>query len=251
MAVSANTLFHFTDKKENLKGILENAFLPKYSLEDITTATPENSSFQTSYIPMVCFCDLLFPQIKSHIDFYGDYGIGLRKKEWGIKKGISPVFYFPEEVMSARLIQSVANSISKEIKIESEQEIISQQLQNFYKCVKPYEGKAFNKRERKLEDRLFYNEREWRFIPKNFPVVPESKMNHRKLKEDNAKLQREELLRFESRDVKYIIVKNDKEIEEFVDFIERKLIQKFEARERKLLLSKLICVDQISDDMVS
>ena len=79
MAVSANTLFHFTDEKSKLMGILKNSFYPKYSLEDISNATPEVSIYRTAHIPMVCFCDIVFSQIKNHIDFYGDYGIAFTK----------------------------------------------------------------------------------------------------------------------------------------------------------------------------
>lgn len=85
MAVSANTLFHFTEK-DRLKNILLNGFLPSYSLEDLSNATPEGSPYSAAHTPMVCFCDLVFSQIKKHIDFYGNYGIGLRKDSWGQKK---------------------------------------------------------------------------------------------------------------------------------------------------------------------
>src|SRR3989338_11108663 len=98
MAVSANTLFHFTEK-DTLKQILLNDFYPKYSKEDLSNATPENSIYKVAYTPMVCFCDLIFSQIKKHIEFYGSYGIGLRKDNWGRKKGISPIVYVPEKSM--------------------------------------------------------------------------------------------------------------------------------------------------------
>src|SRR5690606_31643375 len=100
MAISANTLFHFTEK-EKLKQILLNDFYPNYCLEDLSNATPPVSIYKNAYIPMVCFCDLVFSQIKKHIDFYGDYGIGLRKKGWGIERGISPIYYVPEASISA------------------------------------------------------------------------------------------------------------------------------------------------------
>ncbi len=249
MGVSANTLFHFTDRKENLEGILKNYFFPKYSLEDISNATPDISTYKTAHIPMVCFCDLLFSQIKSHIDFYGDYGIGLRKKEWGIKKGISPIFYFPKEASSAKLIQSLANAISSKTKNPREKSSIRKELQNFYKCMKPYDGIAFNKKDKRMEDRIFYNEREWRFTPKKFPVLPENN-SATKIKEANAEMQDTERLAFKAQDVKYIIVKEEKEIPDFVSFIEKELTNQFQKQDEiKLLVSKLISVEQIKDDM--
>jgi len=249
MAVSANTLFHFTDEKEKLMSILENSFYPKYSLEDISNATPERSIYRTSHIPMVCFCDIVFSQIKSHIDFYGDYGIGLRKKGWGISKGISPVFYFPKESISASFIKLIGSEIGSKVKAKSERIALRKQLQNFYKCVKPYNGKAFNKKEKRLEDRLFYDEREWRFVPKNFPVVAEKNATTIALEKANNEMQENDRLMFKAKDVKYIIVKRESEIPDFVSFIETKLIKDFDEKERKLLVSKLISVQQIKEDM--
>ena len=199
---------------------------------------------------MVCFCDLIFSQIKYHIDFYGDYGIGMRKKGWGIEKGISPIFYFPEESISAELIKLVATEITSKIKKRSERVSIRKQLQNFYKCVKPYDGVAFNRKEKKMEDRIFYNEREWRFVPKNFPVLPEKRASTSLLEKVNLKMQRDERLIFKAADVKYIIVKEEKEIPGFVRFIEEDLTKQFKKPEdRKLLVSKLISAEQIADDM--
>src|ERR1043166_5403919 len=87
--VSANTLFHFTEKSK-LLNILEKGFFPKYHPEDLSNVTLDKSIYKEAYVPMVCFCDLLLSQIKAHIDFYGDYGLGLRKK-WGLREGISPI----------------------------------------------------------------------------------------------------------------------------------------------------------------
>jgi len=51
------------------------------------------------------------------------------------------------------------------------------------------------------------------------------------------------------KNIKYIIVREEDEIPEFVDFIEEDLKDKFKMPERKLLVSKLISVQQIRDDM--
>ncbi len=59
----------------------------------------------------------------------------------------------------------------------------------------------------------------------------------------------DERLNFSAKDIKYIIVKTEKEIPEFVDFIENDLKGQFNFFERTLLVSKLISVEQIKDDM--
>lgn len=248
MAVSANTLFHFTEKGY-LKGLLKSNFHPRYSLEDLSNVTPGKSIYKKSYIPMVCFCDLLFSQIKDHIDFYGDYGIGLRKKEWGLKNGISPITYVPQKSLSAYHIQSISAEISAKLKNITDRKAIRKQLQNFYKYVKPYDGLVKNRKNRKNEYRIFYEEREWRFVPKNFPVLAIRRANPELLARANAKMEADERLNFSAKDIKYIIVKAEKEIPEFVDFIENDLKGQFNPFERKLLVSKLISVEQIKDDM--
>lgn len=247
MAVSANTLFHFTEKAY-LKEVLKSNFQPRYSLEDLSNVTPGKSIYKKSYIPMVCFCDLLFSQIKDHIDFYGDYGIGLRKKEWGLKKGISPITYVPQKSLSAYHIQSISAEISDKLKNISDRKAIRKQLQNFYKYVKPYDGLVKNRKTKTNEYRVFYEEREWRFVPKKFPVLAVRRAKTDLLSRANARMKTEEKLNFSAKDIKYIIVKTEKEIPEFVDFIEKYLSQ-FTHSERKLLVSKLISVEQIKDDM--
>lgn len=248
MAVSANTLFHFT-AKNYLKGVLKSNFYPRYSLEDLSNVTPGTSIYKKAHIPMVCFCDLLFSQIKDHIDFYGDYGIGLRKKEWGLKKGISPITYVPQKSLSAFHIQSISTEISSQLKSINDRRAIRKQLQNFYKYVKPYDGKVKNRKNKKNVYRIFYEEREWRFVPKNFPVLPVKSTRIKLLSKANAKMEANEKLIFSATDIKYIIVKTEKEIPEFVDYIESELVEQFTAFERKLLVSKLISVEQIKDDM--
>ena len=248
MAVSANTLFHFTKKKEGLEGILLKQFHPKYSLEDLSNAIPESQVF-AARIPMVCFCDIPFSQIKDHINFYGDYGIGLRKKGWGIRKGISPIVYIPKDSISAGLIQKMTSEVRDLLKDNILRDSIHNHLPEFYKYIKAYEGLALNRKNKKMEDRIFYNEREWRYVPKDFPVLPEKLAHGTDIEEENKKMIEKHSLRFGVKDIKYIIVKRESEIPDFVKFIETKLKKQFNLVERKLLVSKLISAEQIREDM--
>jgi hypothetical protein len=249
MAISANTLFHFT-KKERLKKILKNGFLPNYTAEDLSNITTDESFFKVAHTPMVCFCDLVFSQIKEHIEFYGEYGIGLRKDSWAKVKGISPIVYVPENSISASLIQLMATEIGNKLKDDKNKDAVLKQLHNFYTYVKPYNGFVFNKKSKTLEDKIFYNEREWRFVPKEFPVLGGVQAKKDEIKKANLEMQGKSKLNFVAKDIKYIIVKTEKEIPAFVEFIEKDLKDRFpNEKERKILVSKLISVDQIGDDM--
>jgi len=245
MAVSANTLFHFTNKLDNLKGILSTSFHPKYSLEDLSNAVPGN--IHVTRIPMVCFCDLLLSQIKDHIKFYGDYGVGLRKKRCGNKNGISPVVYLPKKSVSSTLLKQIAEQYHS--LLLKDDISASKHLLEFYKYIKAYDGLAYNRRTKEMESRIFYDEREWGYSPNNFPVLPEKIEDGNFLERENKKMANLKPLTFAALDIKYIIVKKEKEIPSFADFIISHLKRKFSEPERNLLISKLISVEQIRDDM--
>jgi len=99
MAVSANTLFHFTSIK-GLTGILSSSgFYCQYSDEHFENILPSKSHYRFTYIPMISFCDLTIMQLSNdsvHRKNFGEFGIGLTK-EWGIRNGVSPVMYVHRE----------------------------------------------------------------------------------------------------------------------------------------------------------
>jgi hypothetical protein len=84
MNISSNTLFHFTDKIENVISILKEEFRPHFCLEDLNDfVAPDDRIEELEHaIPMVCFCDIPLSQSMNHRKTYGNYGIGL-SKEWG------------------------------------------------------------------------------------------------------------------------------------------------------------------------
>ncbi|MBN1471996.1 MAG: hypothetical protein JW925_09460 [Syntrophaceae bacterium] len=93
MAISTSTLFDFTAKAEHLISILENEFRPRFCLEHRRELNPlESFLLNDEAIPMVCFCDLPLSTIAPHLEFFGNYGLGLTK-EWGIQNGLNPVMY--------------------------------------------------------------------------------------------------------------------------------------------------------------
>ena len=87
MALSANTLFHFTSSLDILISILTRDFIPRYSLENYNVLMPKinNRKGLEVGIPMVSFCDIPLSKVSQHIDIYGRYGIGL-EKNWGLRK---------------------------------------------------------------------------------------------------------------------------------------------------------------------
>jgi hypothetical protein len=98
--ISSNVLFHFTKSLDNIVDILTSGFYPHYCPEYLLgptyTADALTDNPPSHAASMVCFCDLPLSLIKSHLNEYGQFGIGL-KKQWGINHGVSPVFYIHDQ----------------------------------------------------------------------------------------------------------------------------------------------------------
>ena len=97
VALSSNSIIHFTKTKESLKGILENNFKLSFCKETFHLG----NDVSRIYVPMVSFCDIPLSEVKNHIEKYGAYGIGLTR-EWAIKQGLNPVLYLEKESGKAR-----------------------------------------------------------------------------------------------------------------------------------------------------
>lgn len=91
MAISSNSIIHYTDSLENIESILSEGFRIKYCAERLFGETTNSYAAH----PMVSFCDIPLSQSHKHFKSYGNYGIGL-SKEWAKEKGINPVLYIDE-----------------------------------------------------------------------------------------------------------------------------------------------------------
>ncbi|MCZ7385732.1 MAG: abortive infection system antitoxin AbiGi family protein [Candidatus Methanoperedens sp.] len=244
---SSNTLFHFTKDSrkhpglENIINILKTGFEPRFRKEDMNFLFSESPKreFLIRCIPMVCFCDIPLSRAKIHMENYSNYGIGL-KKEWGIEKGISPVLYIPpiqskifHKLFFGRIIQSLKTD--KELD-KNHKEI----LFGIFNMIKPYKGKL----RKNGKEIVFYNEREWRFIP-TIPYNTLYKNCLNKKEKFNDVLKREPL-DFQSSHIKYIIVSKQDEISRIWDEINK--IEKYSLDEKKSLCTKLISAQAINED---
>ena len=168
--LSSNTLFHFTSKREYLESIIDNGFHPRYCTEDFSAFAPalgqESKTFDYA-VPMVCFCDIPLSKVKEHISVYKGYGIGC-SKAWGIDKGITPLIYVKPTSETAIGIRNALVSLRQLSTISTENipkiGTIRKSLMRLMKYVKPYEGR-FEHGGLTFENKRFYDEREWRYIP--------------------------------------------------------------------------------------
>ncbi|TSA21539.1 hypothetical protein D4R75_06055 [bacterium] len=249
--VSANTLFHFTDKRENLVSILTHEFRPHYCLEDLRVMANSRDDNLELAMPMVCFCDLPLMQIKRHLTFYGNYGIGLIKK-WGMNNRICPVLYTYPKSPVGEAITALIDSLDTMSSDPNVRTTASDRLSRVSCYIKPYQGNLW-KNGQYIPDVKFYNEREWRFIPESstetmWPILEKQEfLDEVKRATYNATVFQQFRLSFDPRDIRYIVVKTDNEILSMVRSI-RDIKGRFDADTVDLLITRIISAEQIRDD---
>ena len=149
MAISSKSLFHFTSLN-NLKNIIDKKYFHvRYSKETFKFRL----STMSYYIPMVCFCDIPLTQTREHIEHYNGYAIGL-KRAWGLGHGLNPVFYITDNFtnpLEGLELGSATNSTGRRA------------FDYFFCLIKPYKG--MNYKCHPAEEKNFYNEKEWRYVP--------------------------------------------------------------------------------------
>ncbi len=243
MAISANSIIHYTSTFDVLCKILEEGFKIKYCKEDLCLIKKGEGS--SAAHPMVSFCDIPLTDTSKHFESYGYYGIGL-SKDWAIDKGINPVLYIEEKSSLAKsisyLLKLIRNAQDNEIKTD----IL--RLKSF---MKNYSGnlKTNNKN---LLGYKFYDEREWRFVPEREEInnnsfsIPTNE--YLKDKEKCNKVLEKYRLVFSPKDISYIIVKKTSEIPELIKFLREKYDNKCTARELDILFTKICSTEQILSD---
>jgi len=213
--------------------------------------------------PMVCFCDIPLSQIKNHTDAYGKYAVGL-KKEWAIKKGVTPVLYTHKESLVTENFRQSYKDLSEILKNNPKDHQIpalgnSLLYTSFF--IKPYEGEQCISGETK--NITFYNEREWRYtlpreifteqleeIVKNgFDTVflSEDEYNDRRIRQTIDRKNEKYGLDFSPKDINYIIVEKEDEILGLIDAIQR-IKGKYPYDDVKLLSTRIISMERIAED---
>ncbi len=261
-SISANTLFHFTNSFENLESIFVNYFYPRYCLEDQSYLVPTHLP-KFAAIPMVCFCDVPLSHINYHTETYGYYCIGLAK-EWGQANGINPIMYsLPNSYSTLLLKHSFSNLypfnpelvLYKTDQPDQAAQNVTTMLYSFFTFLKPYEGEVW-KNGINIKKRVrFYDEREWRYVPVLerlndlglIPVMSQEQYNDRRILNHCNEILQSFQLKFEARDIKYIIVKEEDEVLKMAQKIES-LGYKYSDKKIKLLTTRIISMHQILED---
>ena len=197
-------------------------------------------------IPMICTCDILLSDIGVHQKKYGKYGIGLNKS-WSKKCGFTPVLY----VSDKSDIYNRLNNYAKEKLIQPilrNRDVIDEEYLLYYvkRTVGTDADREYLGMERKPK---FINEREWRFVPKDFAPLyfaPKGKgqdidCNRLSIITQNC------TLKLEPQNIEYIFIDNEGERLQLIKNIER-IYNKYSADDLKVLTSKIISNEQMTKD---
>jgi hypothetical protein len=245
MAISTNSIIHYTDELDKLKKILKEGFAIKYCTEELEI---ENDMGSHAAHPMISFCDIPLSHSSKHFDAYGRYGIGL-SKEWANEMGINPVLYLEAK---SSISKTIGNLLDYRRKPSTN--LTKQQMTDILriKCFsKNYSGHLKRK---KVDDRnyRFYDEREWRLVPEkeqlnaaNFSI---SLSNYKADKEwYNDKL-KDLRFTFNAKDISYIIVDKTNEIPKIINLLRSEYSDNCTAQQLDILFSKICSTQQIRDD---
>lgn len=271
--ISSNTLFHFTPKMSYLKSILTEGFLPSYCLENFDTfkfilGDDESEHFEMA-VPMVCFCDIPLSRVKSHMNAYGYYGIGLTK-DWGITSGVAPLIYASHESATTKALEASLKYFLSHPSF-GRSEAMFRQYNNLLRLIrytKPYQGRFFRKGEYMKYPVTFYNEREWRYVPdvairndrSKLPIQPwlekEGFLSLKNEKDErgvtwilrfNQMLRMHYSLPFGLEHIRYILVREETEIRPLIKSLRNS--KAFPETEIEILSSKILTKQQIFDDL--
>ena len=236
MAISTNSIIHYTTALDSLARILTEGFKVFYCYERILAKGDKmlNGSF-----PMVSFCDIPLSDVKAHLDAYGHYGIGLTK-EWAKSKGLNPIIYFETNSNLLNYYRDEFERLNikrKEKKIQMED---FEHLLMILSYAKNYQGKLDKTGQ---SDYRFYDEREWRYIPTKEEIgdaerwLPGKAYTKDKDKYNNkiAELK----LSFKPSDISYIIVKDENDIKKITKILRTQFDSVCTVAELEIVMTRI------------
>lgn len=244
MAISTNSIIHYTRSIKPLKAILKDGFRLYYCNEILNL---NGRNFNAAH-PMISFCDIPLSNSYKHFTAYGRYGLGL-SKDWAVANGINPVVYIDRE----SLLASSLHDLLKET--NNPESNISKIQRSLILRVKAHTKNYSGKIERgglKKDDYRYYDEREWRLVPDKKLLRGHSFSLGSSAYNKDKDLYNEKLsdifIKFKIYDISYIIVKNTEEIPLMTNFLRSIYSSGCSADELDILFSKICSTEQIVAD---
>ena len=251
-ATSANILCKYMDKLDYLYEILKaSAIKPRYVEEIIDYL--DITDFSSITIPMICFCDIPFSKVSKHTKNYGRFGIAFYKENC-FNKNVQPVTYInPNSNYYSDFRDTINELLNSEDVLEDKWRFLSDFMLTQLVYSKPIVGEM-NTREGK-KTLLFKDECEWRYIPKlpkdmNLVLKPEEAspegraIFNKALASEKCK---DTWFCFTPDEICYLIVSNESEASDLIDFINSRDL-KLDRKTKNKLISKIEIASKIVQD---
>lgn len=205
---------HFTKERDTIFEILIcKYFIPKYNIQEIPY---ELDKYNQAAFPIVCFCDCDVEIIK-HTGKYGKFGLGM-KKEWAVKNGLNPVFYFNSKSFVSENFEATVEKLAL---LYFNGKINKEDWYNFLYII------AFTKEYgNKEKNEIYYEEREWRFFPikQDGSIGVYNKAEYELIYPNNLFIIDDKLfLSFEIHDIEKIFIPECENLEKFKREIKNRL----------------------------
>jgi len=246
MRPKSHTLFHFTKSSETLKQILKNGFWPRYCLED--TQWLGYQKYEYIAYPMVCFCDIPLSRISEHINFYGEFGIGLTR-QWAHLNGLNPILYVAGDNHIGATFRGL-NDHANKLTEQEQQDQAKVTMRYLIAHTKPTSGRMVI--EGRPVEKEFYQESEWRYVPKHVDIKEYLKKpefeNSTELESANLLTNKHCIIKFSPSDIRYIFVKSDSDIPGLINFLQTEL-DHLPSADLKILMSRVISLESLSVDL--
>jgi len=151
----------------------------------------------------------------------------------------------------SELVAFFAKLVSNDAEDEAAVKKSRWQILDTLRYIKNYEGPLSRNGETNEKYR-FSDEREWRFVPKYSEkckiMYSKKRWLEAGIKEEAAASIANMRLNFEPNDVKYIIIKNDDEISEFIDVLKKAKGKTYSHDDVERLTTRLLTSEQIHSD---
>lgn len=258
MSTSANSIFHYTSRISHLEAILRHGFFPSYCKETIITG----QNARTFAIPIISFCDIPLSQVREHMKKYGSYAIGMNL-DWAVRNGLNPVLYLERDAaVNNGLMKGVMDFLYEDWHDILDEDDFTRFYDGAYKgaisvmqSVKNYSGPLIRESEN-LGNYKFYDEREWRYIPKihidhvtDYPDIFWEEDFDAMQKQFPSKPHFNQYgLPVTADDIRHLIVNDEKELPGIISCLDKFTHLYTSDIEYKTLLTKIKTAKQIMED---
>lgn len=119
---------------------------------------------------VVCFADLLSNDVKRHMTSFKSNSYIRMNKKWALDNLVTPVVYYNTNTIPSAFMNNWCEYILKNNLhnyTDTSIELLVKTTSIMFAFMKQYEGVYFDKKRKMFSDekRIFYLEREWRWIP--------------------------------------------------------------------------------------